>query len=379
MKYSILKTIAFPLAAAMFFSCDNADYQEVQNGLYINEAAPSDKSSQQIENLTVKGTTTATIHVRLAQEMTKDVHATIEIADEFVTEYNERFGTSYKTLPAEYLKYEKDVTIPAGNISSEAIKIEIAPYSSDDGQAYCLPLKVISNDADVRVMTASSRIIYILTSPNTQVVPMMNTNTVPHGAGSWGVSTSEWTLEGWIWMSAFPINNQAIFNAEVSKGIEIYVRFGDANVPYNVMQIKTGGSQFESNTTFSPNTWYHVAITYAAGKCTLYVNGAEDASKDVSTDYVIENLQLCSSGSWFRCNAQMAQVRFWSKALSASVIKDGMDKNISADAGGLIGYWKLNDGSGDVFKDSSPNGRDLTCTNSPTWSTGKVDFSEPNK
>ena len=60
----------------------------------------------------------------------------------------------------------------------------------------------------------------------------MNSGTLPaksEDAADWGVETNAWTLEAWVWMSAFPINNQAIFNAPVSKGTEIYIRFGDAN------------------------------------------------------------------------------------------------------------------------------------------------------
>ena len=112
----------------------------------------------------------------------------------------------------------------------------------------------------------------------------------------------------------------------------------------------------------------------------MYINGIEDSSKEfAATNYVINNLQLCSSGSYFRANAQMAQVRFWKKALSASAIKDGMNRLVAADSDGLFGYWKLDEGTGSVYHDSTSNGYDLTCRTEPVWGTEEIDFSDPNK
>jgi len=36
----------------------------------------------------------------------------------------------------------------------------------------------------------------------------------------------------------------------------------------------------------------------------------------------------------------------------------------------LVGYWKLDDGSGTVAADSSGNGNDGTIVNNPTWISG---------
>lgn len=39
---------------------------------------------------------------------------------------------------------------------------------------------------------------------------------------------------------------------------------------------------------------------------------------------------------------------------------------------GLVGYWKLDDGSGTTATDSSTNGNNGTLTNGPTWTTGQI-------
>lgn len=375
----ILKVSALGAALFAFAGCEDADYQSIENRLYINEAAPDDKFTQQTETLTVMGETSTSITIRLAQAIDRDVHVTVGIASEYADAYNANNGTSYTILPEQYLSFETEAVIEAGQIASSPITIAIGEYSTDNGEAYCIPLKIVSSDAPVAISKASSHILYLLTKPLMQKVPAMVSSTAPTGTNNWGISTTEWTLEGWIWMSSFPINNQAFWSASVSSGVEIYCRFGDAAVPYDQIQIKTGGSEMQSSTVFSPNTWYHLAITYSNNTLTLYVNGTLDNSKNIEVaNYVINNLSLCSSGSYWRCTGQQAQIRFWTKALTQNAIVDAMNRAVPADSEGLFGYWKLDEGEGSVFHDSTANGFDLTCTNAPTWSTDEVNFSAPN-
>ena len=53
-------------------------------------------------------------------------------------------------------------------------------------------------------------------------------------------------------MDGFDINNQAIFNSG-SSDHEVYIRFGDAMIPYNSLQVKTLGSQVNTVTLFEKN------------------------------------------------------------------------------------------------------------------------------
>lgn len=382
MKY-IFRISVLALAVVLAAGC-NTKYDVIENGLYISEAAPGDRFNQQAVSIIAEGATTTTLHLSVARPLDRDVHATLAFAPEFVDEYNAKNDANYVSLPAECVEFPSEVVIPAGEVSSEPVTISIKEIPTGDGLAYCLPIKIASSDAPVEIMEASGRLIYLISSPLHQTVPTMNANTLPAPEGNWGVATSAWTLEAWVWMSQLghevgAMNNQAIFTGSVSKGTEIYIRFGDAPIRGDVLQIKTYGSQFESNTQFEDQKWYHIAFVCGNGKCTLYVNGQEDKSMDMSsTDYVIDNLALCGSGSYFRANCKMAQVRFWSKALSANAILDAMQREIPGNSDGLIGYWKLNEGEGSVFVDSSPHGRDMTCKQAPTWTGEIIDFTDPN-
>lgn len=384
MKYdSILKLSVLGLLSAFFGGCDDAEYSTIENLVYISEAAPADKYNQQIENLTVKGDTKAAIHVQLAQPLDRDIRVRLGIDPNFAEEYNRKNGTNYTVLPDEYLSYTEETTIPAGIVSSDAVEINIGAYPTDNGAAYCVPLHIVSSDGPVAVSQSSSRILYLLSTPLMQVVPTMRMpdyqdNGAHAVSPNWNIETRDWTLEGWIWVKEFGINNQAIWKGTMGTN-EIYIRFGDADVAWDKLQIKTAGSQFNSNMTFEPETWYHIAFVNGNGKCTLYINGSEDSSMSVSaSDYTINGLEfLCG---WFNTECKMAQVRFWKKALSQSTIQDAMSRQVPASSDGLFGYWKLDEGNGNVFKDATSNGFDLQYTSgTPGWSAEKVDFSDPNR
>lgn len=379
MKFdSILKTAALCLPLSLFAGCEDAAYQSIENMVFIAEAAPADKYNQQVENLTVKGDTETSVHIRLAQPLSTDVHVTLGLDESRVKEYNDAHATGYKTLPGEYLSFAGEVTIPAGSLSSDAVAVRISEYPAGDGESFAIPLCIVSSDAPVPVARTSGRLLYLLSTPHRQVVPKMDRYTVPVSSGQWGIKTSEWTLEGWVWMSNFKRNNQAIWEAVTDN--EIYIRFGDADVDLNKLQIKTSGAQFNSNRAFETERWYHIAFVTGGGKCTMYIDGAEDSSMLLSNpDYTIDGFKLCSSDGYFTADCQMAQVRFWKKALTQSAIRDAMNRPVPVDSEGLFGYWKLDEGSGSLFRDATANGFDLQCEIEPVWSEEPVDFSDPNQ
>lgn len=384
---NIIKTSILGAALVAAVGCHDAEYCAIENIVYISEASSPGVSNQQIESVVVEGTTQIAIHVRIAQPVDYDINVRLGYAPEFVEEYNESYNASYEILPEEYLTFDGTAVIKAGSTSSDNVNINIKEFSTDNGEAYCVPLKIVESDAPFGVTEKSSRIIYLLEAPHRQVVPTFTWQQAPGPVNDkWGISTAEWTLEAWVWMSGYPINNQAIFNASVSQGTEIYIRFGDAPIPYNQLQIKTGGSQLETNHLFATNTWYHLAFTFANNQLTIYINGEIDSQKDISVaNYVIEGLELCSSGSsYFRANCKMAQVRFWSKALSQAAILSAMNRQVPADSEGLFCYLKLDEGEGMFFHDATGKGHDLESKGSnmapsaPAWSTEMVNFSNPN-
>jgi hypothetical protein len=178
------------------------------------------------------------------------------------------------------------------------------------------------------------------------------------GAGQmkadWGLELGEWSLEFWVWMDGFSINNQALFDSD-----EIYVRFGDAPIPYNLLQVKLRGTQVNTVTPFVPRVWAHVALTYdAAGLFSIYVNGVRDVTLQTKGGAVPVNYlqMICSGATYFRNNCQMAQIRFWNRCITTSQIESNRFYGLKPSSD-MIGYWRMDEGQGNICYDCSPNAR----------------------
>ncbi len=363
------------LAAAV--ACEDAEYDVIDNMVYISEAAPNNAANQQVGSLTVKGDTETSFTVRMARAIDNDVKATVDIDPSIVETYNKMNGANYLVLPSEYISFEKEVVIPAGSITAAPTKVMVKSYDTPNGEAYAIPFRVTSAEG-APLAAVTSQWMLLLDKPLIQPVPVFTSRHVPHSDvenNPWNLTTSDWTIETLLNMSSFNINNQAIFNFNATS--EIYIRFGDAGKDFNMLQIKHNGSQVDSKCRFDAGAWYHIAFVSSGGTVTLYVNGEPDVTVNAAPSITINGMQLASSGSqYFRASAQYAQVRLWSKGLTQAQLQANMHKAVVPTLEGLEGYWKMDEGEGSTFADATGKGRTLVCNDGavPTW-IPEFDFS----
>ena len=142
------------------------------------------------------------------------------------------------------------------------------------------------------------------------------------------------------------------------------------------LQCQLDGNYFDSEEFWYPDIWYHIAYTYDGSTISLYKDGTLNNSKADSRDFTFNNISLAQSFGW-NMQVELAQIRLWSKCLTENAIQEGMSRQISGDSDGLIGYWKCDEGKGNVLKDNSPNGNDITLTGIPAWSE-QYNFYHPN-
>lgn len=342
------------------------DYQRI----YFDQAANSSVAKLPVE---AGADTKTTLTLRLVKPQSETVVATLGLDPGLVEEYNSRFGTTYEALPAEYIEFTQKITLEAGQ-STIPVELLIKQFDTPNGENYAIPMRILSVEGPVQPSVASSKFLMLLDKPIVQFVPEMvsASHPVTESMGDeekyWNQQTNDWTLEYWVWMSGFNNNNQAIFNFRAST--EIYIRFGDTSIPYNSLQIKYMGTQNNTKTLFTKETWNHVALTYtgSTGKLVCYVNGAQDFS--ITTDggpVTFNGMEMISSGSYFKDKCRMGQVRLWKKALSATELTANMFSIAKPTDENLMGYWKLDEGEGLLFKDCTPNERHMTAAGSVTW------------
>lgn len=183
-------------------------------------------------------------------------------------------------------------------------------------------------------------------------------------------STAGFTIEFWYQLSATGANPILSFGYNDSPEAEA------TNIQFNVSvasgdTIKlswehdngTGKSeQFDIDS--GTNTWTHIAISRnnSDDKTRFYKNGAivhttaaetSDPSGGTSSnmEFLVGRNQNYSSGNFFE--GKMAHLRVWSTIRSDQEISKHYNTVIDNTATGLLGYWKLDEGSGDTVYDSS--------------------------
>ena len=174
---------------------------------------------------------------------------------------------------------------------------------------------------------------------------------------------------------------------------------GQGDVFLTTMGGRTGGNMeltihpFGQTHTINPGVtcddgqWHHVIFTYDKGGAgmALYIDGQNKGTNSYNThsfsDYGDYQNFYLGKANWNDplFDGQMEQVGIYQNALSASEVQEiyngGRNFNLGSNSGGyvsssnLIGYWKMNEGSGSTLIDHSGNNGNAIIHNGPSWLT----------
>ncbi len=196
------------------------------------------------------------------------------------------------------------------------------------------------------------------------------------------------TLEAWINVSEFksqPFAGSVIVKDQGSNSSGYMIRCGgNGIINFNI----GNGSWHEINSPANSvqlNSWHHVAATYDGTSMNIYVDGEVKAQTNISGlnigNAVNSNLLIGESpgfpGRVF--NGKIDEVRIWNVARSQSQIQSTMNIILTPEYyftpdSGLVGYWQLDEGSGQSAEDLSYYSNDATLGTSanpdasdPTW------------
>lgn len=161
---------------------------------------------------------------------------------------------------------------------------------------------------------------------------------------------------------------------------EFLLRFGDNSDEPRKLEViyYSDGAEVKlfSSVDIPVGVWTHLAVVMDGGENTLtiYQDGTSVASAELNDvvdviDYTNEftgwaqpeKFRLGRSSTSNRdFVGMMSEVRIWNRALSSDEINaSGHFYSVASDSNGLVAYWKLDEGEGNLFKDSSPYGNNL--------------------
>lgn len=363
MKKIYILCFSIALLGVLFTGCNNAEYEEKDNSIYMSDAASSTKSI----TLTMDNGVDINVNVRLAKAINSDVEVEIKLNPTLLDSYNEQNSSEYHPVPNFQLPTGAKVVIPAGELGA-VYKISVEDFDTE-GKQYALGVElgnVVKGSIEKSV--AMSKFIYLLSKPLNVSVPIMKGMGPENNARmvraepltDWGITTSKWSLECWARMSAYSKNNQAIFNTG-SKEHEIYIRFGDKNNPYNYLQVKSLGGQGQTPSNLVANKWYHWAFVYDGTTLKIFQNGEEiikfDPPAPAGGSVRFDFLQMISSSAtYFPDKCAMNQVRLWKTAITQNQIKNNMFYSVDPKNPDLILYIPMDEGEGSSFSDITGNG-----------------------
>lgn len=403
MKLKYFSSLA--LGALSFFvgACNDAEYSEIENGVYIAEASPMDNYVQQVElQMVDEANVNRTFTVRMQRPASQDVQVKLEFDTTMIDAYNAKNSTAYQMLPAKYIDMpQMEAVIAAGQVSAPSLTMSIKPFTTPNQEQFAIPVR-ISSVVGAQATGNGNKLLLLLSSPLKQksvVLSARNSHTFNFKGD---IAAPTWSFEFWLKVNnktgqpTEPWFGTAAGDPYRPKRAQI---FGDNSAPIHLsgtesvllrywadgvkktgptLQCQLDGPYMDSSEFWYPDTWYHIVYTYDGKTLTLYKDGEVDVTKEVSKNFIFKTLSFCSSFGW-QMEIELTQIRLWNKALTKNAIKDGMSRQLPGNSDGLVGYWPCDEGEGTVLKDHTSNGNDIDFGDKkPSWSGKVYNFAHPN-
>lgn len=413
---------------ALLVSCNRFEPVDhvFDNCAYLDVSATSQTQAATFGNRV--GSLEKHLCVALSYPSDKDVKATISVDASLTDAFNHRYGTDYQLLPDAYLDFSPvSVTIEAGKVNSEKVSIgfknlmgqgEDQTGAMEMDKTYLLPVKLSSED--ISTMDGSSVAYYLVKRSSAITVaaqltdnwiefPLMDT---PGEVADAYNGLTALTYEALVNVDRFDLDNKdGVCNISTVMGVEQYLllRIGDANFERQCLQFdgSGNGSQFGKLPSKSDpakklysGSWYHVACTYDQNErvARIYVNaklidevkeaGVAGPTADNKITLAMRALGMPEAYQFFigksyndfrPLQGKIAEARVWRVARTGDEIWKNMYRiENPKDQKDLIGYWKFNDGEGNVVKDYSWVGNHGKAVGDIIWPDG-IEIHEINK
>lgn len=181
--------------------------------------------------------------------------------------------------------------------------------------------------------------------------------------------TTDFSVSAWINPAVLPQLGFVMFNTVNAAGWGFCIASA-ADTSGTKLTILSEAVAWDVTSYTFPRSgiWYHIAITRTGTTYTVYVNGVQVDTK-VRTQSTPANGFLIGQrqGGTQRFRGKIDDVRYWDRVLTPTEVSN-LYYGIEPVTTSLVGWWKMDEGSGSTLTDSSGGGKDLTIT-AATYST----------
>ncbi|MBN1420593.1 MAG: LamG domain-containing protein, partial [Planctomycetes bacterium] len=168
--------------------------------------------------------------------------------------------------------------------------------------------------------------------------------------------TDRMTIEAWIHYSQNGHHNRILTQWWDCHGYCFFIPWEDRDS----LEIEIGGiGRMRTSANIPSSTWVHVAATYDGAFARLFLDGEEILERSVSggiPDCPGARLAIGSDGGTHYYRGMIDEVRLWSIARTEEEIERDRFYVLRGDEEGLEGFWRFEEGEGQIAADSSVNG-----------------------
>ena len=297
---------------------------------------------------------------------TDDIHVKFAVDYNALEAYNKKHGMSLNAMPTSNFTLSGDEgVIKAGTSFSDAIDVTVTSTEGlEDALVYVIPITITQCTGSDVLEPSRSILLRVSRTLQFTALNMSNTGMYSNIVFDEPIELTNYTYEVKCYSENWHSIARLMNFCESDESNQSMFRFGEGGYPVNSLQwvTPTGVSNLITNTTFETNRWYTISVTYDGSNFALYVDGTKDVETAGSAVNGVVKFQRIELGmSWttypgsqyFR--GRIAEIRVWNRALASAEIKANLC-GAKSDSEGLVGYWKLNEGTGHIFKNSAPTG-----------------------
>lgn len=371
-KYSFL---GVALAAAFTACTSEGDSFDYDHNVILISGTETDP----LVKFTVEDTPSSYSVVAVTtNKLDKDTQVTFAIDNSLVAKYNEEHSTGYYAVPDGAVELETSTgTIAAGKAySTPAVVKVLSTENFEEGCTYIIPVTIKSTGGIDAL--ESCRTIYLKVAQVFQFTSLNISNTNMYSNiifdDAKKMELNNFTYEIKCYCQDFHRIARLCSFTSKDESRSSMLRFGENGYDIKSLQWVSPSGSIVSNSTFSENRWYMISLTYDGSKLRMYVDGVLDAEGDGDGKPVdFQRLELGMSWTGYPASqyftGRIAELRVWDRALSTAEITANLC-GTAVNSNGLRAYWKMNEGSGHIFYDSTKNGYDID------WSKSQREINE---
>ncbi|WP_287521350.1 LamG-like jellyroll fold domain-containing protein [Okeania sp. SIO2C2] len=195
--------------------------------------------------------------------------------------------------------------------------------------------------------------------------------TVPHSESIDFDQDEDFAIEAWIAVSGEAVDSDVITKWEGGSGPYPYaIRYSAGNGTLSAHRYDgTNNPGITSSQVINDGEYHHIAFVKNGSTLYLYIDGEEDGSTEDTTSTSTKNnlaIYFASHGTSSYFAGQIDEIRIWNRSLSQDEIQEDMNYRLVGNEPGLVGYWRFDEGTGNILQDQTDNGNHGTI-NGATW------------